>query len=82
MWRVSILQVDIRAEIERDGDPDLCSAAIAAGMSLLRLMALMRVSSGAIGLAPSRSTDASSRPLAQKSPSSLDTPPCATACRR
>ncbi|KAG1387749.1 hypothetical protein G6F58_013607 [Rhizopus delemar] len=36
----------------------------------------MRVSSGAIGLEPSASTAASSRPLAQKSPSSFCTLPC------
>jgi hypothetical protein len=56
--------------------PTWCSAAIEAGTSLAFLMALMRVNSGAIGLEPSASTAASSRPLAQKSPSSFCTLPC------
>jgi hypothetical protein len=42
--------------------PTWCSAAIEAGMSFAFLMALIRPSSGAIGLAPSRSTAASSSP--------------------
>ena len=49
---------------------------MAGATSLGFLMALMRSSSGAIGLEPSASTAASSRPLAQKSPSSFCTLPC------
>ena len=75
MWRSISCKSTSAPKLNATGMPIWCSAAIDAGMSLARLIALIRVSSGAIGLAPSRSTEASSRPLAQKSPSSFCTLP-------
>ena len=76
MWRSSALRSTSGAKLKATGMPTWCSAAMAAGTSLARLIASMRDSSGAIGLLPSASTAASSRPLAQKSPSRFCTSFC------
>lgn len=73
MCRSSARRSTSGAKLKATGMPTWCRAAMAAGTSLERRMASMRDSSGAMGREPSASTAASSRPLAQKSPSSFCT---------
>jgi hypothetical protein len=77
MMAVQRAQVDVCGEVEQRRDADLVQRGDRRpATSLAFLMPSMRFSSGATGLAPSRSTAASSRPLAQKSPRSFCTLPC------